>query len=142
LTTRRYTEAEISAFAADPETLTLQVRLVDQFGDNGMISAVIAVREAADWVLDTWVMSCRVLGREVEYAVLNQIAAEAHARGIRRLIGVYRPTERNSMVREHYAKLGFVRVAATEGEDRWVLDLAQFTARDVPITITRNLVPA
>jgi len=142
LTTRRYTEAEIAALVADPGTLTLQVRLVDQFGDNGMISAIIAVPEADAWVLDTWVMSCRVLGREVEYAVLNQIAAEARARGLRRLAGVYRPTERNGMVREHYAKLGFVRVASAEGEDRWVLDLAQFTARDVPITITSNLVPA
>ena len=142
LTTRRYTETEIAALVADPATLTLQVRLVDQFGDNGMISAIIAVPAADAWVLDTWVMSCRVLGREVEHAVLNQIAAEARARGIRRLIGVYRPTERNGMVREHYAKLGFVRVAATEGEDRWVLELAQFTARDVPITITSNLVPA
>ena len=142
LTTRRYTETEIAALVADPATLTLQVRLVDQFGDNGMISAIIAVPAADAWVLDTWVMSCRVLGREVEHAVLNQIAAEARARGIRRLIGVYRPTERNGMVREHYAKLGFVCVAATEGEDRWVLELAQFTARDVPITITSNLVPA
>ena len=142
LTTRRYNEAEIAALVADPVTLTLQVRLVDQFGDNGMISAVIAVPEGDDWVLDTWVMSCRVLGREVEYAVLNHVAAEARARGIRRLIGVYRPTERNGMARDHYAKLGFVRVAAREGEDRWMLDLAQFTARDVPITITSSLVPA
>jgi FkbH-like protein len=142
LTTRRYTEAEIAALVADPETLTLQVRLIDQFGDNGMISAIIAVPEADDWELETWVMSCRVLGREVEHVVLNQIAAEARARGIRRLIGVYRPTERNGMVREHYAKLGFVRLAAPEGEYRWMLDLAQFTARDVPITITGDLVPA
>ena len=140
LTTRRYTEAEIAALAADRETLTLQVRLVDQFGDNGMISAIIAIPEAEDWVLETWVMSCRVLGREVEHVVLNQIAAEACARGIRRLIGVYRPTERNGMVREHYAKLGFVRAAASDSEDRWVLDLAQFAARDVPIKTTGNVV--
>lgn len=142
LTARRYSEAEIAALVADPLTLTLQVRLVDQFGDNGMISAVIGVPEGDDWVLDTWVMSCRVLGREVEHAVLNYVAAEASARGIRRLIGVYHATERNGMVRDHYAKFGFVRAAAAEGEDRWVLDLANFATRDVPITITSNLVQA
>jgi FkbH-like protein len=141
LTARRYTEAEIAARVTDRATLTLQVRLMDQFGDNGMISAVIAIPESEDWVLETWVMSCRVLGREVEQAVLNQIAAEARAHGIRRLIGVYRPTERNGLVREHYAKLGFVRLAA-EGEDRWTLDLAQFRARDVPIETAGNLMAA
>jgi FkbH-like protein len=141
LTARRYTEAEIATRVTDRATLTLQVRLLDQFGDNGMISAVIAVPEAEDWVLETWVMSCRVLGREVEQAVLNQIAAEARSHGIRRLIGVYRPTERNGMVREHYAKLGFVRLVA-EGEDRWVLDLAQFMARDVPIETAGTLLAA
>jgi FkbH-like protein len=140
LTTRRYTEAEIAALVADRATLTLQVRLIDQFGDNGMIAAIIAVPQAEDWVLETWVMSCRVLGREVERATLNQIAAEARARGIQRLIGAYRPTERNGIVREHYAKLGFVRAAAGESEDRWVLDLAQFIERDVPIKITGALV--
>ena len=71
-----------------------------------MISAVIAKPEGNDWILDTWIMSCRVLGREVERAVLNQIVAEARARGVRRLIGVYRPSGRNGMVKDHYKKLG------------------------------------
>ena len=108
LTTRRYTENEILLLAADASTLTLQVRLFDQFGDNwGMISAVIAKPEGNDWILDTWIMSCRVLGREVERAVLNEIVAEARAKGVRRLIGVYRPSGRNGMVKDHYKKLGF-----------------------------------
>jgi FkbH-like protein len=136
LTTRRYSESELQTLVADPSTLTLQVRLTDQFGDNGMISAVIAVPKGRDWVLDTWVMSCRVVGRLVEQAVLNRIVAEARARGIRRLIGIYRPTERNGMVKEHYAKLGFTRVdACAPGEERWELDVAAFTAFDVPIAV-------
>ena len=98
LTTRRYTESEIMAMVADPATLTMQVRLTDQFGDNGMISALICKPQEGDWIIDTWVMSCRVLGREVEQAVLNRLADEAQAAGIRRLIGIYRPTERNKLV--------------------------------------------
>jgi FkbH-like protein len=143
LTTRRYTESELQILIADTSTLTLQVRLIDQFGDNGMICAVIAVPERQDWVLDTWVMSCRVVGRMVEQAVLNRIVAEACARGIRRLIGIYRPTERNGMVKDHYAKLGFARAdASAPGEDRWELDVNAFAPFDVPIVTQRDLMAA
>jgi FkbH-like protein len=134
LTTRRYTEAEIIAMAGDPSTLTMQVRLTDRFGDNGMISALICKPDDYDWIIDTWVMSCRVLGREVEQAVLNRLVDEALAIGIRRLIGIYRPTERNGLVAGHYTKLGFA-LLATEDGDRWVLDLADYRPCDVPIAI-------
>ncbi len=134
LTTRRYTESEIMAMVADPATLTMQVRLMDQFGDNGMISALICKPQGGDWIIDTWVMSCRVLGREVEQAVLNRLADEAQAAGIRRLIGIYRPTERNKLVAGHYAKLGFTALAVEDG-DRWVLDLSAYTPRNVPMLV-------
>jgi len=128
---------------ADASTLTLQVRLIDQFGDNGMISAVIAIPEGDDWVLDTWVMSCRVIGRQVEQAVLNRIVAEARARGIRRLIGIHRPTERNGMVKDHYAGLGFARAdASAPGEDRWELDVNAFAPFEVPIATQRDRMAA
>lgn len=134
LTTRRYTEAEVMAMVADSDTLTMQVRLVDRFGDNGMISAIICKPSGKDWVIDTWVMSCRVLGRAVEQAVLNRLAEEARTRGIPRLIGTYRPTERNGMVAEHYFKLGFTRGAVGD-EGQWILDLAEYVAREVPIAV-------
>jgi len=143
LTTRRYTESELQFLVVDPSTLTLQMRLIDQFGDNGMICAVIAVPQAHDWVLDSWVMSCRVIGRLVEQAVLNRIVAEARRRGIRRLIGIYRPTERNGMVKDHYAKLGFTRAdASAPGEERWELDVSSFAAFEVPIATQRDLMAA
>jgi FkbH-like protein len=134
LTTRRYTESEILALASDPSILTMQVRLSDQFGDNGMISALICKPLDGDWVIDTWVMSCRVLGREVERAVLNRLVEEGRAAGIRRLTGIYRKTERNGMVAGHYAKLGFQQIAAEDGE-RWALDLAEYTLHDVPMLV-------
>ena len=134
LTTHRYTEAEIMAMVADPKTLTMQVRLVDQFGDNGMISALICKRQDDDWIIDTWVMSCRVLGRAVEEAVLNRLAEEARAVGVERLVGIYLPTERNGLVAEHYSKLGFAQLATEDGS-RWALNLSEFAPRTVPIVI-------
>lgn len=142
LTTRRYTEAEVTALAADPAVLKLQVRLKDQFGDNGMISAIIARPHDRDWVLDTWVMSCRVLGRRVEEAVLNEIARRARDHGIHRLIGVYRPTERNGLVREHYRKLGFTLLSTTTTEERWALNMSTFESSAVPIAVANELAPA
>jgi len=126
LTVRRYTEAEVLAMAADPSTLTLQVALSDRFGNNGMISAIICRPLDGDWEIDTWVMSCRVLNRQVEAAVLNEVVRRAAAAGIRRLRGVYRATARNQMVAGHYEKLGFKLEASNPEEARWVLDVAEF----------------
>jgi FkbH-like protein len=123
LTTRRYDESTVAAFEADPRAFTLQVRLIDAFGDNGMIGVVIC-RETTDdaWEIDTWLMSCRVLGRGVEQMVLREILHHGRARGIRKLNGVYLPTERNGMVRDHYAKLGFAPLGEDEsGGTRWEL---------------------
>jgi FkbH-like protein len=117
LTTRRYTDPEVADAENDPEVFTLQVRLADIFGDNGMISVVIC-RSAGNytWEIDTWLMSCRVLGRKVENMVLREILAHARAAGICKLTGTYRPTDRNKLVEDHYAKLGFTKMGEKEPE--------------------------
>jgi FkbH-like protein len=123
LTTRRYTDPEVLAAENDPEVFTLQVRLADIFGDNGMIS-VIVCRPSVDeaWDIDTWLMSCRVLGRKVEHMVLREMLEHARAAGIRKLTGTYRPTDRNKLVVDHYAKLGFTKIAEDEtGLTQWEL---------------------
>jgi FkbH-like protein len=131
LTTRRYTEAELERLVADPETVALCFRLRDRFGDNGLISVTLA-RPDAQWrenvlLIDTWLMSCRVLGRQVEAAALEVVASEAVRRGVRSLIGEYRPTPRNGLVAEHYSKLGFAPVPAPQvaanGSTFWRYDI-------------------
>lgn len=123
LTTRRYTEHEVTAAENDPEVFTLQSRLTDTFGDNGMISVVICRPDGMGiWFIDTWLMSCRVLGRKVEHMVLREILTHARTAGVRKLIGIYKPTERNKLVVDHYAKLGFSQTSAEEsGLTRWEL---------------------
>jgi FkbH-like protein len=139
LTTRRYAEPEVAAMAADPALVTLQVRLADRFGDNGMVSVVILRAEGTAMAIDTWLMSCRVLGRRLEEAVLAELVAAARARGADRLIGRYRPTAKNAMVAGHYETLGFVLVTRhDDGGSDWRLDLADWSAPDLPIRIDRG----
>ena len=112
LTTRRYTEAEVEQLASDPQSLALALRLCDKFGDNGLISVLLARPDAGlpddELLIDTWLMSCRVLGRQVEEAVLGVLAAAAEQRGKKALVGEYRATPRNGIVAGHYQRLGFV----------------------------------
>ena len=133
LTTRRYTDPEVLAAENDPGVFTLQVRLADIFGDNGMISVVICRPVGNEaWEIDTWLMSCRVLGRKVERMVLREILEHARAAGIRKLIGTYRPTERNRLVADHYGKLGFNKVREEEsGLTEWHLLVDNITDCEV-----------
>ena len=141
LTTRRMNEAEVAALKDDPTAITLQVRLTDTFGDNGMIGIAIGkITPDRDVRIETWLMSCRVLGRGVEEAMMNLLAAEASRIGGRRLIGLYHPTAKNGMVRDHYAKLGFTAMenpAAAPESSAWVFPLDSFTPRDVSMTLKR-----
>ncbi len=132
LTTRRLREAEAAALIDDPDAVTLQLRLVDRLGDNGVIAVVIARRARDDLVVETWLMSCRVIGRRVEEGILAVLAAEAARRGARRLVGLYRPSGRNGMVADLYPRLGFV----ADGEGRWVLDVAGYRPPpDLPMVV-------
>jgi FkbH-like protein len=136
LTTRRYTEADVQEIQADPQSFHLQIRLADSFGDNGMISVVICKRVGDDWQIDTWLMSCRVLNRKVETAVLMELLARGKERGIRRLVGMYLPTERNALVQDHYSKLGFSLSAShVDGSSQWELYIATAPVVDVPMTV-------
>lgn len=139
LTTRRHSEADVAELEEDPETFTLQVRLTDAFGDNGMISVIVCrPRGDEDWEIDTWLMSCRVLGRRVEQMVLRELLRAARRHGKKRLIGVYIPTERNALVVDHYAKLGFAPMASAEADGRtsWELDTATEVA-EAPMQVHR-----
>jgi FkbH-like protein len=136
LTTRRYSESEIEALETDDGAHLIQVRLTDKFGDNGIISVIIARKAADAWTIDTWLMSCRVLGRRVEEAVLGHLTEVARAAGARALVGSYIPSPKNRMVADHYKKLGFASTdTAEDGATGWSLDLEAYAAPDLPMTI-------
>jgi len=141
LTTRRYTEAEVLAVMNDNRKFGLQFRLTDKFGDNGIIAIIIGTSEQTpeEIRLDSWLMSCRVLGRHVEEATLAVAVDLARSVGAVRLVGDYYPTSKNEMVKEHYAKLGFTAVETRgDGGSRSVLDLSQYRPPELFMAIQRE----
>ena len=140
LTTRRYSEADVLGVMDDEHAFGAQLRLIDRFGDNGIIAIVIGrLLDEADVLIDTWLMSCRVLGRQVEPTTLNLVAALAREMGGKRLIGEYIPTAKNGMVKDHYPKLGFCALG-DEGANtaRFALDLTDFAPRETFVEVTEE----
>ena len=141
LTTRRYADTALMALESDARAFTIQAQLIDRFGDNGMIGTIIC-RDEGDgmgWAIDSWVMSCRVLGRGVEKAMLNEVVAAARSAGRRQLDGAFIPTGRNELVRKHYANLGFALVeTGADGAELWRLSLSEFTPYAVEIAVERS----
>jgi FkbH-like protein len=120
LTTRRYTQTEIEQFAADEGYLTFYGKLEDKFGDNGVVSVVIGRKEAAALHIELWLMSCRVLKRDMEFAMMDSIVAACKACGIDTVRGYYYPTAKNAMVKNFYALQGFEKLEEDEaGNSVW-----------------------
>ncbi len=141
LTTRRYTYAEVEEISRNASYIPLYGRLADTFGDNGLISVLIGRCEGDSLHLDLWLMSCRVLKRDVELAMLDAMVEYARERGIARIAGYYYRTAKNRMVEDHYQSLGFVRDSSSADENKsvWSLDVAGYVPRNSHIAVPRKL---
>ena len=126
LRTIRYSEDQVKAVVEDQDKFTLTVTLQDKFGDYGLISLVITEKKnMTDMFIDTWIMSCRVLKRNVEQLVLNEIVTLAKKHNCRRIIGEYIPTQKNGLVKDHFENMGFINE-----NDQWVLAVEEYTNRN------------
>jgi FkbH-like protein len=138
-TTRRCSAEELAAVAAAPGAITLQFRLVDRFGDNGLVSVLILRPdpERSDVMeIDPWVMSCRVFGRELEFEAMNIAVEAARGRGVRVFRANYVPTKKNGVIKDLYPSLGFIRTdpgAESSGAAHWQLDLSTYTGHKTHI---------
>ena len=120
LTTRRYTEAQVSQVAANPENWTGVFQLADRFGDHGIIGVIFCVStEPGTWEIDTWLMSCRVLGRQMEEFMVDRMVEAAIRAGVRRLVGIYRKTAKSVLVADLYPRFDFEQVSSADGETRY-----------------------
>lgn len=137
LTTRRYSASDVLAMACREDWVTCAISLKDRFGDNGLISVLLAKIAGSDMIIDTWLMSCRVLKRGVEHFLLNNICEAARKRNVDSILGEYIPTRKNALVRDHYSNLGFqIDSSNGDGHTWWRLSLDK--ALPVPTFIFRE----
>ncbi len=136
LTTRRYTQTQIEQFAKSSEYITLYGKLEDKFGDNGVVSVVIGQIVGDRLKIALWLMSCRVLKRDMELAMLDELVKAARAREIAILEGEYIPSAKNGMVSRLYPDtLGF---SPTDKENVWTLDISEYTNKNTHIKINEG----
>jgi FkbH-like protein len=124
LTTRRYTEQQISELAANPAWGVWSIRVRDCFGDNGLVGVAITVDYDESCEIDTFLLSCRVIGRTVETALLAHLLKNARENQRHSIRGWFLPTKKNAPARDFYQSHGF-RLTSQEGDRTlWELYLA------------------
>lgn len=140
LTTHRYSQSEIEQIAADPQYLTLCGRLEDKFGDNGVVSIVIGRKEKDVLQIELWLMSCRVLKRGMEYAMMDTLVKQCRDCRIRQIYGYFYPTAKNAMVKDFYALQGFEKLEEdVDGNAKWSFRIPeQYTLKNQVITVMES----
>lgn len=134
LTTRRYTLSEIQAMADDDSYITLYGKLRDKFGDNGLVSVIAGIKKENELHIDLWLMSCRVLKRGMETAMLDALAGRARECGLKAIVGYYFPTAKNGMVKNLFHEMGFRKLS----ENSWHLDISgNYTSKNPFIEINQ-----
>lgn len=130
LTTKRYSEADIQNFSESPNYRVFYIRLFDKFGDNGIVGVSILKKNSEiEWEIDTFLMSCRVLGRTVETAFLSFITDVAKKEGAKFLLGNFIPTKKNSPASNFYRLNGFEVLEQSAEQTKWIFDLESKTIK-------------
>ncbi len=136
LTTKRYSPAEMEKVYKSEDYIRLCGRLADKYGDNGIVSVVIGEKQGGALDIQLWLMSCRVLKREMEFAMLDVLVQKAREQGLTKLVGHYYPSPKNSMVKDLYMDFGFTKTEEDgDGNTRWELSLDSYENRTSHIEI-------
>ena len=134
LTTKRYQQEEISSFSSDKDRIVECVQVSDKFGDNGITGVyIIEKKDSKEWIIDTFLLSCRIMGRKVEEAMLYQIIEKAKNLGIKKIKGKFIPTKKNKPAENFYSDYGFKK----EG-DYWVFNTDQVMKKPEQIKLRNN----
>ena len=139
LTTRRYTQSEMEQVAADHKHIRLYGRLRDKFGDNGIVSVVIGEISGDTLHIELWLMSCRVLKRDMELAMLDTLVAECRKQGITAICGYYYKTAKNAMVKDLFGTFGFTKTEQFEnGDSTWRMEIAGYENQNHVIQVNEK----
>ncbi|MBE6155774.1 MAG: HAD-IIIC family phosphatase [Firmicutes bacterium] len=136
LTTKRYTVSEIESIAKNQNYITLYGDLSDIFGDNGIVSVVIGAIKNYELHIDLWIMSCRVLKREMENAMMDKLVETCQKRNLKRIYGYYYPTPKNKMVKDFYSEFGFEKISEDQDENSiWLMPCDKYKKTNTVIEV-------
>lgn len=140
VTTRRRTESEVAKLISDESFVAFSARLTDRLGDYGLITIVICKLDPSTtaFEIDTWVMSCRVLSRQVEEEVMNEIARLATKYSCNEIKGVYIPTTKNQLVKNLYPRMGFQQVSETPTHSLYLREVTHYQPFETRITVLQR----
>ena len=138
LTTKRYTAGEIENISSNDEYIKIYGKLIDKYGDNGLIAITIGNVKNNQCHIDLWLMSCRVLKRGMEFAMLDEIVKQCVAKKIFEIIGYYKKSLKNSMVSDLYEKFGFIQIDDTNDDTIWKLDISDYENKNKFIGIKND----
>jgi FkbH-like protein len=123
----------------DSNYIRLYGKLSDKFGDNGIVSVVVGKVNADTLHIELWLMSCRVLKRDFEYTMLNELVKVCQGRGIKTIVGYYYKTSKNAMVKNLFGDFGFTLKNLDENENSvWELDVNSYTQKPSTIKVEKN----
>ncbi len=136
LTTRRYTQNEIEEVSKSDRFIEIYGKLEDRFGDNGVVSVVIGEKNGEELDIDLWIMSCRVLKRDMEFAMMDTLVKKAKDNGLKAIKGFYYPTSKNMMVKDFYSLHGFNKTEEdANGNTTWILDINNYENKNKYIKV-------
>jgi FkbH-like protein len=119
LTTKRYTQEEVLLYSLKPTGMVISARLTDKYGDNGIVSVLIAEERNEIIEIDLWVMSCRVFKRDLEKTIFDELIQQCQKKGINRIKGYYYKTKKNQLVEDLYQSFGFKAIEKNEDYGIW-----------------------
>lgn len=137
LTTKRYTIAQIEQLTNDDNYIKIYGKLTDKFGDNGLVAVTIANILENQCHIDLWIMSCRVLKRDMEVAMMCELVKECEKSNVSEIIGRYYETKKNNMVSNLYADFGFEQIGQEGNDTVWKLNIADFNSKKLFIEVKR-----
>ena len=138
LTTKRYTAGEIETIASSDKYIKIYGKLTDKYGDNGLIAITIGRVKKEKCHIDLWLMSCRVLKRDMEFAMLDELVRKCKEQSVSKIIGYYYKSAKNNMVSDLYEKFGFSLTDIKDEDTVWKLDISNYENKNKFIGVTND----
>ena len=138
LTTKRYTAGEIGRVASSSNYIKIYGKLIDKYGDNGLIAITIGEIKGNICHINLWLMSCRVLKRDMEFAMLDELVSKCKDKDISEIIGYYFKSAKNGMVSDLYERFGFDLSEESGPDSVWTLDVSTYENKNKLIRIEND----